>query len=174
MSAELAQEIFSTPRYAARVAPVQSGERLLVVQDAHTPEARMLLDELARPGIALTFIDQAEAGDGYAARLAEVLAAAQVGLRLYVCGEESFLWQVQALARQAGLLEAEIELFRTAGSRKVYCVHCSTMQTVGPVGETVCEGCGVRLLVREHFSRRLGAYQGVCLNADDPRGEGKA
>ena len=32
----------------------------------------------------------------------------------------------------------------------------------------VCSHCGLTLLVRDHYSRRLGAFQGVCINAEGP------
>ena len=31
-----------------------------------------------------------------------------------------------------------------------------------------CPGCGRALFVRDHFSRRLGAFQGVCIDAETP------
>ena len=31
-----------------------------------------------------------------------------------------------------------------------------------------CSGCGLSLLVRDHFSRRIGAFQGVCIDAEVP------
>jgi hypothetical protein len=30
-----------------------------------------------------------------------------------------------------------------------------------------CTHCGLLLLVRDHYSRRLAAFQGVCINAED-------
>ena len=32
----------------------------------------------------------------------------------------------------------------------------------------ICPGCGHALFVRDHFSRRLGAFQGVCIDAETP------
>ena len=31
-----------------------------------------------------------------------------------------------------------------------------------------CPGCDVALLVRDHYSRRLAAFQGVSATAEDP------
>jgi len=32
----------------------------------------------------------------------------------------------------------------------------------------VCSHCGLNLFVRDHYSRRLAAFQGVCIDAEDP------
>ncbi len=37
--------------------------------------------------------------------------------------------------------------------------------TTNPV---ICSHCGLNLLVRDHFSYRLGAFQGVCIDAEVP------
>jgi ribosome maturation factor RimP len=41
------------------------------------------------------------------------------------------------------------------------------------IGHTpvICAGCKRPLLVRDHFSRFLGAYVGVQINAEDPTEE---
>jgi predicted RNA-binding Zn-ribbon protein involved in translation (DUF1610 family) len=31
-----------------------------------------------------------------------------------------------------------------------------------------CSHCGLSLFVRDHYSRRLGAFQGVCVDAEEP------
>ena len=31
-----------------------------------------------------------------------------------------------------------------------------------------CSHCGVKLTVRDHYSRRLGAFMGVCVDAEAP------
>ena len=31
-----------------------------------------------------------------------------------------------------------------------------------------CSHCGLSLLVRDHYSRRIGAFQGVCIDAEEP------
>jgi dimethylamine monooxygenase subunit C len=31
-----------------------------------------------------------------------------------------------------------------------------------------CSHCGLNLLVRDHYSRRLAAFQGVCIDAEEP------
>lgn len=97
------------------------------------------------------------------------LSSAGMGLRLYLAGRESFLWQVNLPAREAGLRDDEIQR-EACGSkaRRVFCVHCRhTLEdvTTNPV---ICPSCGVLLEVRDHFSRALAAYAGVVVNAEDP------
>lgn len=173
MSAEVADAIISTPVYPQEVSDAPATRRILITQDPALEMATRLQARFDGAAVPLeTLAAQAEAPP-FDERLLDLLQRSPVGTRLYVCGDEVFLWHVQGLARQAGLLDEEIELFRSGARRRLYCVHCSTLQEVGAAGETTCSGCGVRLLVRNHFSRRLGAYAGVCLNPDDPRGEGR-
>lgn len=174
MSAEVADSIFSTPIYPMEAADVAVGRRILVIQDEGLTVAQGLKSRFAADGVPLEVLLPRPAEPAYEERLAALLGEARVGTRVYVCGDEAFLWHVRGLAHAAGLLDEEIELFRSGARRKLYCVHCSTMQDIGAEGESTCTGCGVRLFVRNHFSRRLGAYMGVCLDADDPRGEGRA
>ena len=62
----------------------------------------------------------------------------------------------------------EIELFKQGARRRLYCVHCGHFQDIGSEGECTCGQCRVKLFVREHFSQRLGAYMGVCIDPDSP------
>lgn len=54
------------------------------------------------------------------------------------------------------------------GSRRVYCVHCGLTQAASAADRLYCIGCQVQLGIRAHFSKRLGAYLGVCDDADHP------
>ncbi|HEY0285418.1 MAG TPA: dimethylamine monooxygenase subunit DmmA family protein [Pseudomonas sp.] len=102
-------------------------------------------------------------------RLDTALDTATVGSHVYLMGDEAFIWEMHAKAKKAGLLDDEIDMtLSAAGARRVYCVHCGLTQIGGPAAELQCAGCGIRLDVREHFSKRLGAYLGVCQNADQP------
>lgn len=186
MSGAVAGVMLSKPVYAPGVSVLTGGPRLLVVQDAGREEAARLHGELTADGGAVSLAclrgvaawTGGQPGHGdfdlLAVRVLDLLSAAPVGTRLYVCGDEGFLWRVYRLARHSGLLSEEIELFRSGRSRELYCVHCTHQQSIGEEVEATCQGCGVRLMVREHFSQRLGAYMGVCLDPDHPRAEGKA
>lgn len=106
------------------------------------------------------------------AALAPQLAQAgpfRVNDRLYVQGTEPFIWSVAALAAAAGLAAEQVQLAH-AGSlrRRVWCTHCHGF-TEGVTTTTVpCAGCGRHLLVRDHFSRRHGAFMGVMVDAEAP------
>ncbi len=102
-------------------------------------------------------------------RLAHRLAAERVGLRLYAAGADGFLADVCRCADQAGLGAGELFLERIgAPSRRVRCVHCRTVAEAVSTTLVACAGCGATLLVRDHFSRRLGAYMGVQVDAEAP------
>lgn len=105
----------------------------------------------------------------FSRRLQQALASATVGCRLYLLGDEAFVWRIHAEARAAGLEDDEIHMTcTTPGLRQVYCAHCGLTQTAGADTVLNCIGCNVELEVRTHFSRRLGAYLGVCSNPDQP------
>jgi hypothetical protein len=101
--------------------------------------------------------------------LAQRLATAGMGLRLYLAGRETFLWEAGLPARDAGLREDEIRR-EACGSRvrRVFCVHCRTITEGVTTSPAACSGCGLWLEVRDHFSRALAAYAGVCINAENP------
>lgn len=94
-------------------------------------------------------------------RLAHRLAREKVGLRLYAAGRPDFLAKVAKIADEAGLCSGEIMLGEPVGpERRVFCVHCDTLHD-GVSGDTLmCQGCGTKLSVRDHYSRALGAYMG--------------
>jgi hypothetical protein len=103
------------------------------------------------------------------ATLAIRLQREPVGFRLYAVGTEPFLWDVNNVARAAGLGKGEIFLTH-AGSlrRRVYCTHCKTMNEDVTKNIVKCRGCGASLFVRDHFSRRLAAFMGVAVDAEAP------
>lgn len=101
--------------------------------------------------------------------LADRLAGAHMGVRLYLVGDEAMLWQASKVAMAAGLGEAEIRRHRTGTlARPVWCVHCQHVQAGVTTNVVTCGGCGRSLFVRDHFSRRLGAYMGVMVDAEVP------
>jgi dimethylamine monooxygenase subunit C len=50
----------------------------------------------------------------------------------------------------------------------VQCVHCKGFTENVTATPFVCAHCGLNLFVRDHYSRRLGAFQGVCVDAEEP------
>lgn len=102
-------------------------------------------------------------------QLGEALAVLPMGLRFYAAGDEDFLAQVSRVAEQHGLDPAEMQCECVApGSRRVYCVHCRTCNGAVSGGIAPCAGCGRKLLVRDHYSRRLAAFMGVMADAETP------
>jgi dimethylamine monooxygenase subunit C len=101
--------------------------------------------------------------------LNNILPSMRMGLRIYVAGSEGFIWSVSECAKAYGIEDSDImkELTGTL-ARTVYCVHCKviTHDITTNVGE--CCGCGRMLFVRDHFSRRLGAYMGLMVDAESP------
>lgn len=101
--------------------------------------------------------------------LAAALEAETMGLRLYLVGDERMLWQATGTAYAAGLGDDVIRRHRTGTlARPVWCVHCRTMHGGVRTNLVRCDGCGRTLFVRDHFSRHLGAYMGVMVDAEAP------
>jgi len=153
--------LHSLPRYRQPLPRESVTRHIVVMQSAAvcTP----FFGELEQP-----LVLNGESAD-FARRLHQVLVSATVGSHLYIMGDEAFIWRIHGEARCAGLENDEIDITRTiTGPRLVYCVHCGLTQAAGPEPLLTCIGCAVELEVREHFSRRLGAYLGVCTNPDQP------
>lgn len=89
--------------------------------------------------------------------------------RLFVQGSEPFVWSVFLAARQLGLAESQVQLAH-AGSqrRRVWCTHCHGFTEGVTTNVVACAGCDRHLLVRDHFSRRHGAFMGVMVDAEQP------
>jgi dimethylamine monooxygenase subunit C len=47
-------------------------------------------------------------------------------------------------------------------------VHCKGITDDVKTNPCKCAHCGLNLLVRDHYSRRLAAFQGVCIDAEEP------
>jgi dimethylamine monooxygenase subunit C len=92
-----------------------------------------------------------------------------IGDRLYVQGTEPFLWSVATAAGIVGFGTGQVRLHH-AGSlrRRVWCTHCHGLTDNVTTNIAACSGCGRHLLVRDHFSRRLGAFMGVMIDAEVP------
>ncbi len=101
--------------------------------------------------------------------LESMLRNADMGLRLYLVGREDAIWQAAGIAARYGMSSAEIRLFQTGTkARPVFCVHCRAMTRGVRTNLVDCSGCGRTLFVRDHFSRRLGAYMGFQIDAEEP------
>lgn len=102
-------------------------------------------------------------------RLAATLLTATMGARLYISGTEGFIGQAMQIALDAQIDFSSI-LTEQRGSlaRRVQCVHCKGITDNVTTSPYACNHCGLQLLVRDHYSRRLGAYQGVNVDAEEP------
>lgn len=131
----------------------------VVQQDYSIPLRKVVPDEL------LVF----ETMDASLTAFEAHLSNAYMGLRIYVAGSERFIWQMAQVADKYGIDDCEIikELVGTL-ARPVYCVHCKTISYNAHTNIKQCDGCGKHLFVRDHFSRRLGAYMGLMVDAEDP------
>lgn len=111
-------------------------------------------------------------GPSYAAsvsRIRKILGDAKMGLQVYLAGTEGLMGQAQLEATQAGIPHTAIQLeHRGSVARRMQCVHCKGITEDVEVDPFVCSHCGLNLYVRDHYSRRIAAYQGVCIDAEDP------
>jgi predicted RNA-binding Zn-ribbon protein involved in translation (DUF1610 family) len=102
-------------------------------------------------------------------RIQRVFQNASMGLQLYLAGTEGLMGQAQNEAMQAGIPHTAIQTeHRGSVARRMQCVHCKGITEDVETDPFVCGHCGLNLYVRDHYSRRLAAYQGVCIDAEDP------
>ena len=101
-------------------------------------------------------------------RLNGVLATASMGLRLYATGTEGFMGQVIQLALAHAIDHHSIVTeHRGSLARRVQCTHCKGIVEDVTTNIVTCIHCGINLLVRDHYSRRLGAFMGVSADAEE-------
>ena len=102
-------------------------------------------------------------------RLRKVLADARMGLQVYLAGTEGLIGQAQREAIAAGLPHDAMQTeHRGPTARRVQCVHCKGITENVRTDPFICSHCGLSLFVRDHYSRRLAAFQGVNIDAEDP------
>lgn len=102
-------------------------------------------------------------------RLRQVLQDAHMGLQVYLTGTEGLMGQAMNEATSAGIPHSAIQTeHRGSVARRMQCVHCKGITENVMVDPFVCSHCGLHLFVRDHYSRRHAAYQGVRVDAEDP------
>ncbi|MEH7870845.1 dimethylamine monooxygenase subunit DmmA family protein [Rhizobium laguerreae] len=102
-------------------------------------------------------------------RLKGSLATAHMGTRLYLSGTEGFIGQAMLVGLDYGMDHASIITeHRGSLARRVQCVHCKGITDDVTTSPFNCSHCGLPLLVRDHYSRRLAAFQGVNIDAEEP------
>lgn len=102
-------------------------------------------------------------------RIKRVLCDSKMGIQVYLSGTESLMGQVSAAADIAGVPRDAVQTeHRGSTARRMQCVHCKGFTEDVETDPFVCSHCGLNLFVRDHYSRRLAAYQGVCVDAESP------
>ncbi len=188
----LVKGIKSRPVYAP-LTPRRGGPHLIAANE----EGALAVVRLAEAGgrdlldrAQIIYVPGGSAGVGHVTRLAALgaetfreipgnatamaafrfsLSEARMGTQVYAAGTEDFIAQVVQAALEAGLeLGAIGAEHRGSLVRRVQCVHCKAITERVTTQPVICTGCGLALLVRDHYSRRIGAFQGVCIDAEQP------
>lgn len=110
-------------------------------------------------------------GPSYSAavsRLVKVLEDTKMGAQFYLTGTEGVMGQAQIEIMKAGFPHSAIQTeHRGSVARRMQCVHCKGITEDVITDPFACDHCGLNLFVRDHYSRRLAAYQGVRVDAED-------
>jgi len=184
--------IKSRPIYD-QLRPLPGGIRHLVAGQGSGGRAMLrLLDEMSGPGMSITLLYSQESFSSqnflaelqqrdvaevrvYASNqalvedLKHILGDARMGTRLYLSGSESFIGTAMQVATRYDMNSDEV-LREHAGSfvRRVWCVHCDSYTENVTQRVFQCPGCNAMLVVRDHYSRRLAAFQAVKADAEVP------
>jgi dimethylamine monooxygenase subunit C len=98
-----------------------------------------------------------------------VLTTTTMGTRVYIAGTEGFIGEAMQVALDHGIDFNSIKTeHKGSEARRVQCVHCKGITDGVTTSPYSCTHCGLSLLVRDHYSRRIGAFQGVCIDAEEP------
>jgi predicted RNA-binding Zn-ribbon protein involved in translation (DUF1610 family) len=101
-------------------------------------------------------------------RIRRVLEDAQMSVQIYLTGTEGLMGQAENEAMAAGFPHPAIQKeHRGSVARRMQCVHCKGVTEDVMTDPFVCAHCGLNLFVRDHYSRRLAAFQGVRVDAED-------
>lgn len=184
------QSITSRPVYGT-LEP-RAGKAHLMVADAQGAEAILDLataDSALMAKAQIIYIPK-DTGDIYVGRLEElgvaqlyvaadfnrskkdlqrILNNAHMGLQVYLAGTEGLIGQAMLEATDAGIPHTAIQSeHRGSIARRMQCVHCKGITEDMMTDPFQCAHCGLNLFVRDHYSRRLAAFQAVCIDAEDP------
>jgi predicted RNA-binding Zn-ribbon protein involved in translation (DUF1610 family) len=156
---------------------VQAVARMLVEAPEGFPERTQVLYTAGRSGadveqlraLGVDALDVLPDVEQVLAALDGLLDQASMGTRLYAAGGEGFVGRVVRLGIDHGIdHKSVLTEHRGSLARRVQCVHCKHFTEHVTTSIFECAGCGTLLFVRDHYSRRLAAFQGVCVNAEDP------
>ncbi|MDH4582379.1 hypothetical protein E8F20_10915 [Pseudomonas sp. BN415] len=184
--------IKSRPVYD-QLRPLPGGTRHIVAGQGSGGRAMLrLLGEMSGQGLHITVLYSQESFSGqnflaelqlqqvaelrvYASNQAlvealdQLLGESRMGTRLYLSGSESFIGTAMQVATAYDLNHDEV-LREDAGTyvRRIWCVHCDTYTENVTKRVFQCPGCNLMLVVRDHYSRRLAAFQAVKADAEAP------
>ena len=101
-------------------------------------------------------------------RLARTLEDSRMGTQFYLTGTEGLMGQAMKVIMDNGISHSSIQTeHRGSLARRVQCVHCKGIDDEVTTDPYQCSHCGLHLFVRDHYSRRLAAFQGVRIDAED-------
>lgn len=151
---------------AAR-SPAGFFDRVHVIHVVDGRTSNLVTDELVR--LRPCSYERETLLDDALARLAEKLASAHMGTQLYLAGTEGLIGRATRVALDASMEPASIQAeHRGSEARRVQCVHCKGISDDVTTQPFICSHCGLTLFVRDHYSRRIAAFQGVCIDAEEP------
>ena len=102
-------------------------------------------------------------------RLRRVLADAHMGMQFYLAGTEGLMGQAEREIMETGFPFSAIQKeHRGSTARRMQCVHCKGITENVRHDPFPCSHCQRHLFVRDHYSRRIAAFQGVAIDAEDP------
>jgi dimethylamine monooxygenase subunit C len=102
-------------------------------------------------------------------RLVRVISDAHMGTQFYLAGSEGLIGQAEREIMATGFPFAAIQKEQRGSTvRRVQCVHCKGITENVATDPFKCSHCGLNLFVRDHYSRRIAAFQGVNIDAEDP------
>ncbi len=102
-------------------------------------------------------------------RIKRVLSGAHMGMQIYLTGTEGLMGKALCEVTDAGIPHLGVQQeHRGSTVRRVQCVHCKGITENVRTDPFQCSHCGLHLFVRDHYSRRIAAFQGVCIDAEDP------
>lgn len=172
----------SLPRYLTLKPDANAGQHLLVIESGTLYEGQA--DEMAQtfapvaarlqvlvcgPAVAIPGAKAHADLDATLDAVRGALQLATMGHRVYLHGTEPFVWSVYAQLMALGLDREQVHMSHGGSlKRRVWCTHCHGFTENVTTNIVPCAGCGRRLTVRNHFSRRFGAYMGVQADAEVP------
>ena len=182
--------IISRPVYG--VLEPRHGKEHVLIADAEGAEAVLDLATTAGPSMwkkAHVIYVKGKSGDTYVSqlqalgalkfyagptisamlpRLIRSLGNMRMGTQFYLAGTEGLMGQAQREITAAGFPHTAIQSeHRGSRNRRVQCVHCKGVTEEVITDPYQCSHCGLHLFVRDHYSRRLAAFQGVRIDAEN-------